>query len=40
MMWQTAEMAELLQFQAHHWHPIMQTKHLENAEKHSPKMKL
>ena len=36
-MWQTAEMAELLQVQAHHWHHIMQKKHLENAEKHSPK---
>jgi len=30
-------MTELLQFQAHHWHSIMQKKYLENPEKHSPK---
>jgi len=36
-MWKTSEMTELLQFQAHHWHPTMQKKHLENPENHSPK---
>ena len=35
MMRNTSEMPELLQFQAHCWHPIMQTKHLENAGNHS-----
>ena len=28
-------MSELLQFQAHNWHPVKQEKHLENAETHS-----
>jgi len=30
-------MPNLLQFQAHNWHPTMQEKHLENAKNHSPK---
>jgi len=33
MMWNTSQMPEILQFQAHHWHPAMQ----ENAENPSPK---
>jgi hypothetical protein len=28
---------ELLQFQAHQWHPVMQAKQFENAENHSLK---
>jgi hypothetical protein len=36
MMWKIYETPDLLQFQAHLWHPIMQTKHLENAGNHSP----
>ena len=31
MMWKTSEMPNLMQFQAHNWHPVMQTKHLKNA---------
>jgi len=31
-----SEMLDILQFQAHLWHPTMQTKHLENAGNHSP----
>jgi hypothetical protein len=30
-------MPDLLQFQAHNWHPVKQEKHLENAETHSAK---
>jgi len=32
-------MSDLLQFQAHNWHPVKQEKHLENAENHSAKDK-
>jgi hypothetical protein len=30
-------MSDLLQFEAHNWHPVMQKKKLENAETHSAK---
>jgi len=33
MMWKASVMRERLQFQTYHYHFIMQTKYLENAEK-------
>ena len=33
------EVPELLQFQVHHWHPLMQANHFENTENHSRKDK-
>ena len=40
MMWKTSEMPNLMQFQAHNWHPVMQTKHLKNAKTILHKIKL
>ena len=36
MIEKTSEMPELLQSEAHLWHFLMLTKHLENAGNHSP----
>jgi len=39
MIWKISETPELLQSQAHLWHFLMLTKHLENAGNHSPQDK-